>query len=130
MAAASSSASTRPSPSTPTIVTPPSAPAANTSLDSRTAECSTAASTTCEPRSTAPQVAAAMASVAPLVNTTSRLRAPNCAATCSRACSSIARLVIPSTWMRLGSATSARLDSSSHATMASRASGRSGEVEA
>ncbi len=130
MAASISSGSTRPSPSTPTTVTDPPATAANTSLDSRTAECSTAASTTCDPRSTAPHVAAAIDSVAPLVNTTSRLRAPNSAATCSRACSSMARDVIPSTWMRLGSATSPRLDASSHATMASRASGRSGEVDA
>ena len=37
------------------------------------------------PRSAAPQQAAAMASVAPLVNTTDRGRAPRSAATCSRA---------------------------------------------
>ena len=55
------------------------------------------------PRSAAPHTAAAMASVAPLVNTTSRRRAPSSAATCSRACSSATRAAMPSAWMRPGS---------------------------
>ena len=74
----------------------------------------------------APKTASAMASVAPLVKTTSRLRAPSSAATCSRACSTATRAVWPSWWMRAGSPASP----SSHATMASIASGRVGEVDA
>ena len=72
---------------------------------SRTAECSTAAATNAPPgvRRAAPKQAALIASVAPLVNTTSRGRAPNNAATCSRASSSAARAMRPSVWTRPGS---------------------------
>ena len=66
-----------------------------------------------------------MASVAPLVNTTSRDRAPNNAATFSRASSTTARLMRPSVCTRPGSAAPA-----SHGSMASTTSGRAGEVEA
>ncbi len=66
-----------------------------------------------------------MASVAPLVNTTSRGRAPHSSATWARACSTATRVVRPSAWMRPGSPVAP-----SHRTSASRASGRSGEVDA
>ena len=102
---------------------------ANAAEASRTAECSTAGTTTCPPaRSAAPHTAAAMASVAPLVNTTSRGRAPSRAATCSRASSTATRAAWPSVWIRAGIGRPAA--PASHATMASTASGRSGEVEA
>ncbi len=83
-------------------------------------------------RHSAPQVAAAIDSVAPLVNTTSRGRAPTRAATWARACSSPTRAAIPSLWMRPGSAGTSPSNPrpSSTATMASDAAGRSGEVEA
>ena len=67
-----------------------------------------------------------MASVAPLVNTTSRDRAPNSAATRSRASSTTARAIRPSVCTRPGSA--ARPDS--HGSIASTTSGRAGEVDA
>ncbi len=119
MAATTSSGSTRPIRSTPTVVTSKRADA------SRTAECSTAGTTMRPPRSPAPQTAAAMASVAPLVNTTSRDRAPNRAATRSRASSTTARAILPSVCTRPGSAAP-----DNHGSMASTASGRAGEVEA
>ena len=68
----------------------------------------------------------AMASVAPLVNTTSRLRAPSSAATSSRACSSATRAAMPSAWMRPGSPTSPPMAS----VMARAAAGRMGEADA
>ena len=60
-----------------------------------------------------------MASVAPLVNTTSRGRAPSSPATWSRAVSTATRVVRPSAWMRPGSPVL-----SSCSTSAARASGR------
>ena len=80
-----------PTPSTPTTVTEPPG-SANAADDWRTAECSTAASTTWvrrrrRPGAPRPRRRRRSASVAPLVNTTSRLRAPSSAATCSRASS-------------------------------------------
>ncbi len=77
-------------------------------------------------RATAPCTAVAMASVAPLVNTTSRLRAPRSAATCSRASSTVTRAMWPSWWMRAGSPPTSRRQRA----MASTASGRVGDVEA
>ena len=71
-----------------------------------------------------------MASVAPLVSTTSRLRAPRRAATCSRACSSATRDRMPSEWRRLGSPAATAPASVSHPHMASTASGRVGDVDA
>ena len=101
---------------------------ANASDDSRTAECSMAGTTTCPPaRSTAPHTAAVMASVAPLVNTTDRGRHPSMAATAARPSSTATRTASPSLCTRAGSPTS---PASSHAAIASRAAGRSGEVEA
>ena len=70
----------------------------------RTAECSTAGTTWCRPRARPRRgTRSAMASVAPLVNTTSRDRAPSSAATCSRASSTATRAAMPSAWMRPGS---------------------------
>ena len=129
-ASSTAATSTRPRPSTGTTDTSPVR-----SVARRTAECSTAVTTwwtgpsvpsRWRARSDAPHTAAAIDSVAPLVNTTSRDRAPRSAATCSRACSNATRLRRPSSWMRPGSPAS----SSSAATSASRASGRSGLVEA
>ena len=134
----------RPRRSTPTSVTCAPKASAKDSLDWRTAECSTAASTTWGrlragsdvggwvARRTAPQVAAAIDSVAPLVRTTSRGRAPSRVATWARACSSPTRAAIPSLWMRPGSAGTSPSNPrpSSTATIASTAWGRNGEVEA
>ena len=72
-----------------------------------------------------PQHAAAIASVALPVNTTSRPRAPTRSATCSGASSTMTRVRSPSAWMRPGSPTT-----SSASIIAARPSGRSGEVEA
>ena len=119
MAATTSSGSTRPTRSTPTKVT------SNRADASRTAECSTAGTTMCPPRSPAPHTAVAMASVAPLVNTTSRDRAPSRAATWSRASSTTARATRPSVCTRPGSAAP-----DSQGTIASTTSGRAGEVDA
>ena len=130
--------------STPTTVTRAPKASAKDSLDWRTAECSTAANTTwgrvgvpsgvdgSVARHTAPHVAAAIDSVAPLVNTTSRGRAPTRPATWARACSSPTRAAIPSLWMRPGSAGTSPSNPrpSSTATIASTAGGRNGEVEA
>ncbi len=113
---------TRPVASQGTHVISACAAAAN-----RTAECSTSVTTMWWPRSPAPHVAAAMASVAPLVKTTSRLRAPSRPATASRASSTATRAAWPSVWMRAGSDASGE---PIHSTMASIASGRVGEVEA
>ena len=136
IASSTACGSARPVPSTGTTVTGPDRSAAW-----RTAECSTAVTTwwtgapagpTVWPavrlaaRAAPPHTAAAIASVAPLVNTTSRLRAPSRVATCSRAVSRATRAVRPSSWMRPGSPTSV----SRASTIAARASGRSGEVEA
>ena len=138
VAAISTAGSTRPVRSTPTVVTVPPQARVKASAERRTAECSTPANTTwgrcpaSAARRTAPQVAAAMDSVAPLVKTTSRLRAPRSAATCARASSTATRARMPSAWMRPGSASLSPRPSSplSHPTMAARASGRSGEVDA
>ncbi len=123
MAATTSSGSTRPSRSTPTIVTE------NRADESRTAECSTAGTTRWSPRSVAPHTAAAMASVAPLVNTTSRDRAPNRAATRSRESSTTARAIRPSVCTRPGSAATPPAPDS-HGSIADTTSGRAGEVDA
>ena len=98
MASTSSPGSMRPVPSTPTTVTSPTA-----SAPSRTAECSTAASTWWGPRSAAPQHADAIASVALLVSTTDRGRAPRSAAISSRPVSTATRASSPSAWIRPGS---------------------------
>ncbi len=100
-----SPAANRPAGSTPTTVQSSVARAHASS----TAECSTAVVTTCRrpsparARSSAPQTAVFTASVPVAVNTTSRGRAPNSAATCSRAFSTATRVVRPSWWMRPGS---------------------------
>ena len=118
-AAMTCSGSTRPTSSTPTHVT------SSRSEASRTAECSTSGHTTWVPRSDAPQVAALIASVPPLVNTTSRPRRPSSAATCSRASSMTPRAIRPSVCTRPGSAPPAR-----RGTIASTTEGRAGEVDA
>ena len=95
---------------------------------SRTAECSTAEQAT-GPGSArpTPHTAALMASVPPEVKTTWRGRTPNRAATCSRASSRAARTMRPSVCTRPGSAV---IPDSAQASMAARASGRTGVVEA
>ena len=55
------------------------------------------------PRSATPRQPVAIDSVAPLVNTTSRGRAPRSRATASRASSTATRAVMPSAWIRPGS---------------------------
>ena len=113
MARTTSSTATRPRRSHPTTVTDD----ANASEARRTAECSTAGTTTCPPaRSTAPQTAAAMASVAPLVNTTERGRQPSMAATAARPSSTATRTASASLCIRPGSPTA---PVSSHAAIAS-----------
>ncbi len=79
---------------------------ARRATDSSTDECSTAVVTTWPPgeRASAPHTAAVTASVPPEVSTTSRGRAPNRAAICSRACSMATRTVRPSWCRRPGSA--------------------------
>ena len=84
--------------STPIVATAPARAA-----DSRTAECSIAGTTCCAPRSPTPRQAVAIDSVAPLVKTTSRDRAPRSSATASRASSTATRAVMPSAWIRPGS---------------------------
>ena len=82
--------------------------------------------TWCAPRSAAPHTAAAIASVAPLVNTTSRLRAPRNAATRSRASSTAtrARQALGVDASRVtGGVAQPRI-------IAATAAGRSGEVDA
>ena len=73
-----------------------------------------------------PAIADAIDSVAPLVKTTSRDRAPMSPATDWRACSTAWRVVIPSSWMRPGSP----VGPLSHETIAATASGRAGLVDA
>ena len=92
IAAAIASTSTWPRWSHPTGVTS----AACAPASSRTRCVSTSGTTMCAPRSAAPHVAAAIASVAPLVNTTSRFRAPRSSATASRASSTAIRAAWPS----------------------------------
>ncbi len=113
----------RPSPSTAIGTTGPARADA-----SRTAECSTSEQAM-GPGSEAvtPQTAALIDSVPPEVNTTWRGRAPKKAATCSRASSRATRTIRPSVWTRPGSATT---PCCAHSTMAARASGRRGVVEA
>src|SRR6266536_423229 len=124
-APSTSAGSQRPRPSTPTTVT--SAPLRLHA--SSTAECSTAVVTRCadsSARATAPHTAVLIASVPLAVNTTSRGRAPRSVATCSRAPSSATRVALPSEWSRPGSAWCSRR----YGTIASNASGRSGDVDA
>ena len=80
------------------------------------------------PRGAAPHVAAAIASVAPLVNTTSRCEPRAARRPASRASSTATRAVVPLGVDAAGSPT--RAVTAATATIASMASGRSGEVDA
>ena len=117
------SGSTRPRPSTPTIVTSPPPRAAAASL---TAECSTAGTTWWAPARPRPHRGGDRLG-APLVNTTSRGRAPSHAAASSRAFSTATRAAMPSMWMRPGSPVPSSPRSA--AVKAATTSGRGGEVD-
>ena len=125
IAAAISSGSTRPNRSTPTSVRA----LGSRRQASRTLECSTAVVTIAPPspaRRTPPQIAWFTASVPLEVKTTSRGRAPNSEATCSRASSIATRVARPSACSRAGSPRCSVRNGS----IASSAAGRSGEDDA